>query len=76
MRNLKLVRDVECLERGMKEYNSDTGPLQRQKVLHMHTHARTHTLTCIMSFVSFFYSRVTVINLNPCLFLRLIHDNI
>nr|XP_046269116.1 centrosomal protein kizuna [Scatophagus argus] len=31
MRNLELLRDVECIEIGMKEYNPDHGPLQQQK---------------------------------------------
>uniref|UniRef100_A0A3Q3LZR2 Centrosomal protein kizuna n=1 Tax=Mastacembelus armatus TaxID=205130 RepID=A0A3Q3LZR2_9TELE len=31
MRNLELLRDVECIEIGMKEYRPDRGPLQQQK---------------------------------------------
>ncbi|XP_076605718.1 centrosomal protein kizuna [Chaetodon auriga] len=31
MRNLELLRDVECIEISMKEYNPDHGPLQQQK---------------------------------------------
>ena len=32
MRNLELLRDVECIEISMKEYSPDHGPLQQQKV--------------------------------------------
>lgn len=32
MRNLELLRDVECIEISMKEYRPDHGPLQQQKV--------------------------------------------
>uniref|UniRef100_A0A8C4GED1 Centrosomal protein kizuna n=1 Tax=Dicentrarchus labrax TaxID=13489 RepID=A0A8C4GED1_DICLA len=32
MRNLELLRDVECIEISMKEYRPDRGPLQQQKV--------------------------------------------
>lgn len=32
MRNLELLSDVECIENDMKEYSSDHGPLQQQKV--------------------------------------------
>ncbi|XP_042356078.1 centrosomal protein kizuna [Plectropomus leopardus] len=31
MRNLELLRDVECIEISMKEYSPDRGPLQQQK---------------------------------------------
>eukprot|EP00066_Takifugu_rubripes_P024914 XP_011614180.1 PREDICTED: centrosomal protein kizuna isoform X2 [Takifugu rubripes] len=31
MRNLELLRVVECIETDMKEYSSDHGPLQQQK---------------------------------------------
>uniref|UniRef100_UPI0037E7C146 centrosomal protein kizuna isoform X2 n=1 Tax=Semicossyphus pulcher TaxID=241346 RepID=UPI0037E7C146 len=31
MRNLELLRDVECIEISMKEYSPDHGPLQQQK---------------------------------------------
>ncbi|KAI9537545.1 hypothetical protein NQZ68_023790 [Dissostichus eleginoides] len=31
MRNLELLRDVECIEISMKEYRPDHGPLQQQK---------------------------------------------
>ncbi|XP_035529633.1 centrosomal protein kizuna isoform X1 [Morone saxatilis] len=31
MRNLELLRDVECIEISMKEYRPDRGPLQQQK---------------------------------------------
>ncbi|KAM9842973.1 centrosomal protein kizuna [Aulostomus maculatus] len=31
MRNLELLRDVECLEISMQEYRPDHGPLQQQK---------------------------------------------
>uniref|UniRef100_A0A3Q3VVD7 Centrosomal protein kizuna n=1 Tax=Mola mola TaxID=94237 RepID=A0A3Q3VVD7_MOLML len=36
MRNLELLRDVECIEIGMKEYSPDHGLLQQQKVEVMH----------------------------------------
>ncbi|KAK5886033.1 hypothetical protein CesoFtcFv8_017111 [Champsocephalus esox] len=32
MRNLELLRDVECIEISMKEYRPDHGPLQQQKI--------------------------------------------
>lgn len=35
MRNLELLRDVESTENDMKEYSSDHGHLQQQKVEHM-----------------------------------------
>lgn len=41
IRNLELLRDVECIEIGMKEYSPDHGPLQQQKVAH-DTHTHTH----------------------------------
>ncbi|KAK2891608.1 hypothetical protein Q8A73_017273 [Channa argus] len=31
MRNLELLRDVECIEISMREYSPDHGPLQQQK---------------------------------------------
>ncbi|XP_074516695.1 centrosomal protein kizuna isoform X2 [Sebastes fasciatus] len=31
MRNLELLKDVECIEISMKEYSPDRGPLQQQK---------------------------------------------
>ncbi|XP_030247391.1 centrosomal protein kizuna isoform X7 [Sparus aurata] len=31
MRNLELLRDVECIEIGIKEYSPDRGPLQQEK---------------------------------------------
>ncbi|CAB1453357.1 unnamed protein product, partial [Pleuronectes platessa] len=31
MRNLELLRDVECIEISMKEYSPDHGPLEQQK---------------------------------------------
>ncbi|KAG7510861.1 hypothetical protein JOB18_033879 [Solea senegalensis] len=31
MRNLELLRDVECIENSMREYHSDHGSLQQQK---------------------------------------------
>nr|XP_020464391.1 centrosomal protein kizuna isoform X2 [Monopterus albus] len=31
MRNLELLRDVECIEISMKEYSPDRGPLQQQR---------------------------------------------
>ncbi|XP_060939128.1 centrosomal protein kizuna [Limanda limanda] len=31
MRNLELLRDVECIEISMKEYSPDRGPLEQQK---------------------------------------------
>ncbi|KAK5857170.1 hypothetical protein PBY51_010430 [Eleginops maclovinus] len=33
MRNLELLRDVECIEISMKEYRPDHGPLKQQKAL-------------------------------------------
>ncbi|KAM4625083.1 centrosomal protein kizuna isoform 2-T2 [Polymixia lowei] len=32
MRNLELLRDVECIEMSMKEHGPDRGPLRQQKV--------------------------------------------
>lgn len=32
MRNLELLRNVECIKNDMKEYSSDHGHLQQQKV--------------------------------------------
>ncbi|KAG7226265.1 hypothetical protein INR49_003016 [Caranx melampygus] len=36
MRNLELLRDVECIEISMKEYRPDHGPLQQQKMKGVH----------------------------------------
>uniref|UniRef100_A0A669EQK2 Centrosomal protein kizuna n=1 Tax=Oreochromis niloticus TaxID=8128 RepID=A0A669EQK2_ORENI len=38
MRNLELLRDVECIEISMKEYSPDHAPLQQQKVEHTRSH--------------------------------------
>lgn len=42
MRNLELLRDVECIEIGIKEYSPDRGPLQQEKV---YTRTRIHTFS-------------------------------
>ncbi|XP_070698744.1 centrosomal protein kizuna [Pempheris klunzingeri] len=48
MRNLELLRDVECIEISMKEYSPDHGPLQQQKAdffkkISRHMQARKQT---------------------------------
>lgn len=45
MRNLELLRDVECIEISMKEYSPDHAPLQQQKVEHTRSVSLSHTHT-------------------------------
>uniref|UniRef100_A0AAQ6AA23 Centrosomal protein kizuna n=1 Tax=Amphiprion ocellaris TaxID=80972 RepID=A0AAQ6AA23_AMPOC len=45
MRNLELLRDVECIEISMKEYSPDHGPLQQQKVEAVHRRYQNTSLT-------------------------------
>uniref|UniRef100_A0A3Q0S237 Centrosomal protein kizuna n=1 Tax=Amphilophus citrinellus TaxID=61819 RepID=A0A3Q0S237_AMPCI len=45
MRNLELLRDVECIEISMKEYSPDHGPLLQQKIEAVHTQQRDSYLS-------------------------------
>uniref|UniRef100_A0A8D0AP91 Centrosomal protein kizuna n=1 Tax=Sander lucioperca TaxID=283035 RepID=A0A8D0AP91_SANLU len=45
MRNLELLRDVECIEISMKEYSPDHGPLQQQKVEAVYRRHRDSSLS-------------------------------
>ena len=56
MRNLKLLRDVECIEIGMKEFNPDHGPLQQEKV-----YTRIHTFSgTIKLFFLIIYGKINL----------------
>lgn len=60
MRNLELLRDVECIEISMKEYSPDHAPLQQQKVEHTHALSLFLSLTHTFAQVHLF-SRVAFV---------------